>query len=115
MQSIGRSYLFSVPDGCCVWSPGFSRPELAYCHWARNFFTRTETRKPCRLKAGLQTFRSSRQALNMCRAHVPIKTKSKCQGFHGRCRANYRCCIPALAGFVSPHSMGPGKIQEEIT
>src|SRR5438046_8735950 len=32
----------------------------------------------------------------------------KCQGDHGRCRANYRCCLPALAGFVSPHSMGPG-------
>src|SRR3954447_7337466 len=32
----------------------------------------------------------------------------KSQGDHGRCRANYRCCIPALAGFVSPHSVGPG-------
>src|SRR6267378_2916449 len=32
----------------------------------------------------------------------------KCQGDHGGCRANCRCCIPALAGFVSPHSMGPG-------
>ena len=32
----------------------------------------------------------------------------KCQGDHGRCRANCRCCLPALAGFVSPHSMGPG-------
>ena len=32
----------------------------------------------------------------------------RCQGDHGRCRANYRCCLPALAGFVSPHSMGPG-------
>ena len=32
----------------------------------------------------------------------------KCQGDHGRYRANYRCCLPALAGFVSPHSMGPG-------
>ncbi len=32
----------------------------------------------------------------------------KCQGDHGRRRANYRCCLPALAGFVSPHSMGPG-------
>ena len=20
----------------------------------------------------------------------------------------YRCCLPALAGFLSPHSMGPG-------
>src|SRR3954465_2265299 len=30
------------------------------------------------------------------------------QGDHGGCRANYRCCLPALAGFVSPHSMGPG-------
>ena len=34
----------------------------------------------------------------------------KSQGNHGACRANYRCCIPALAGLVSPHSMGPGKI-----
>jgi len=33
--------------------------------------------------------------------------KWKCQGDHGRCRANYRCCLPALAGFVSPHSVGP--------
>ena len=32
----------------------------------------------------------------------------KCQGDHGRSRANYRCCLPALAGFVSPQSMGPG-------
>ena len=32
----------------------------------------------------------------------------KCQGDHGRYGANYRCCLPALAGFVSPHSMGPG-------
>jgi hypothetical protein len=30
------------------------------------------------------------------------------QGDHGKRRANYRCCIPALAGFVSPHSVGPG-------
>ena len=34
--------------------------------------------------------------------------KLKYQGDHGRRRANYRCCLPALAGFVSPHSMGPG-------
>ena len=32
----------------------------------------------------------------------------KCQGTHGRCRASYRCCIPALAGFASLHSMDPG-------
>src|SRR5271156_4038278 len=37
-----------------------------------------------------------------------IVNKSECQGDHGGCRANCRCCIPALAGFVSPHSMGPG-------
>ena len=36
--------------------------------------------------------------------------KSKSQGDHGKCGANYRCCIPALTGFVSPHSVGPGKI-----
>ncbi len=36
------------------------------------------------------------------------RCKFKCQGDHGRCRANYRCCLPALAGFVSPQSMGPG-------
>ena len=35
--------------------------------------------------------------------------KFNSQGDHGRCRANYRCCLPALAGFVSPHSVGPGK------
>src|SRR2546429_551355 len=33
----------------------------------------------------------------------------KCQGDHGKCRADYRCCLPALAGFVSPQSMGPGE------
>lgn len=31
----------------------------------------------------------------------------KGQGDHGRCRSSYRCCLPALAGFASPHSMGP--------
>ncbi|MEY2465987.1 MAG: hypothetical protein QOD03_508 [Verrucomicrobiota bacterium] len=31
----------------------------------------------------------------------------ECQGDHGRYGANYRCCLPALAGFVSPHSVGP--------
>jgi hypothetical protein len=31
------------------------------------------------------------------------------QGDHGGCGANYRCCLPALAGFVCPHSVGPGK------
>ncbi len=41
------------------------------------------------------------------------RKKQKCQGDHGRCRANYRCCIPALAGFVSPHSVGPGKTRGE--
>jgi len=35
--------------------------------------------------------------------------EKKYQGDHGRYGANYRCCLPALAGFVSPHSMGPGK------
>ena len=33
----------------------------------------------------------------------------KCQGDHGRYGANCRCCLPALAGFVSPHSMGPDR------
>ena len=37
----------------------------------------------------------------------------KSQGDHGGCGANCRCCLPALAGFVSPHSMGPGKIRVE--
>ncbi len=32
-----------------------------------------------------------------------------CQGDCGNCKANYRCCLPALAGFVSPHSTGPGE------
>ena len=49
-------YLFSGVDGCWVWSPGFSRSELAYYRVARNFFTRREPRTLCRLKAGLQTF-----------------------------------------------------------
>ena len=31
----------------------------------------------------------------------------KRQGNHGKYEANYRCCLPALAGFVSPHSVGP--------
>ena len=31
----------------------------------------------------------------------------KRQGDHGKYEANYRCCLPALAGFVSPHSVGP--------
>jgi len=35
--------------------------------------------------------------------------EKKNQGYHSICRANYRCCIPALAGFVSPQSMGPGR------
>ena len=34
--------------------------------------------------------------------------KERYQGYHGRCGADYRCCLPALAGFVSPHSMDPG-------
>lgn len=38
-----------------------------------------------------------------------IEKEKRSQGDHGGCGANYRCCIPALAGFVSPHSMGPGK------
>ena len=40
--------------------------------------------------------------------HSALRIKKACQGDHGGCRANCRCCIPALAGFVSPHSMGPG-------
>ena len=40
--------------------------------------------------------------------NVHCSLKLKCQGDHGGCLANYRCCLPALAGFVSPHSMGPG-------
>lgn len=41
--------------------------------------------------------------------------KGEYQGDHGICRANYRCCIPALAGFVSPQSMGPGRtIKEQL-
>ena len=31
----------------------------------------------------------------------------KRQGDHGKYEANCRCCLPALAGFVSPHSVGP--------
>ena len=30
-----------------------------------------------------------------------------CQGYHGKYEANCRCCLPALAGFVSPHSVDP--------
>jgi len=40
--------------------------------------------------------------------------KIMCQGYHGACRARYRCCLPALAGFASPQSMGPGKIRVSI-
>ena len=43
--------------------------------------------------------------------HARRKPKSKSQGDHGSCRANYRCCLPALAGFVSPQSMGPGNTE----
>ena len=58
---------FSGVDGCWVWSPGFSRQELAYGRVARSFFTRPEPRTLCRLKAGLQTFHGS-----LARAkHVP--------------------------------------------
>src|SRR5580658_9545887 len=39
-----------------------------------------------------------------CRSKI-----KECQGDHGGRGANCRCCIPALAGFVSPRSMGPGK------
>src|ERR1041385_5164317 len=42
------------------------------------------------------------------------RRRPKNQGDHGRCRANYRCCIPALAGFVSPHSVGPGKLAANL-
>lgn len=34
----------------------------------------------------------------------------RCQGDCGNCKANYRCCLPALAGFVSPHSTGPDEM-----
>src|SRR6185295_2719048 len=44
-----------------------------------------------------------------CSAFYILRSEiRKCQGDHGRSRANYRCCLPALAGFVSPQSMGPG-------
>ena len=33
----------------------------------------------------------------------------RCQGDCGNCKAYCRCCLPALAGFVSPHSTGPGE------
>src|ERR1041384_4645898 len=39
----------------------------------------------------------------------------QCQGDHGGCRAKYRCCLPALAGFLSPHSMGPGADNKATT
>jgi len=42
------------------------------------------------------------------RSPKKVNRKFRSQGDHGRCRANYRCCLPALAGFVSPQSMGPG-------
>jgi len=63
-------YLSSGVDGCWIWSPGFSRLELAYCWVARNFFTRSEPRTLCRLKAGLQTFHRSLAPLNI-RASSP--------------------------------------------
>ena len=46
--------------------------------------------------------------------HFAFLIEEKCQGDHGGCGANYRCCLPALAGFVSPHSMGPGKIRRKF-
>jgi hypothetical protein len=58
------SYLGSGVDGCWVWSPGFSRSELAYCRVARNFSSRPEPRTLCRLKAGLQTFHRARARAN---------------------------------------------------
>ena len=45
-------------------------------------------------------------------APATAATKKESQGDHGGCGAKYRCCLPALAGFPSPHSMGPGKIVE---
>ena len=39
---------------------------------------------------------------------VENRTEQEYQGYHGGCGTNCRCCLPALAGFVSPHSMGPG-------
>jgi len=48
-------------------------------------------------------------ALAIVNRKSPI-VNEKCQGDHGRYGANYRCCLPALAGFVSPHSMGPDNL-----
>jgi len=36
--------------------------------------------------------------------------RERCQGDCGNCKAYCRCCLPALAGFVSPHSTGPGEV-----
>ena len=33
----------------------------------------------------------------------------RCQGDCGNCKADCRCYLPVLAGFVSSHSTGPGK------
>src|ERR1035441_7548300 len=41
--------------------------------------------------------------------HQSQIVNGKCQGDCGNCKAYCRCCLPALAGFVSPHSTGPGK------
>src|SRR4029077_307489 len=37
-----------------------------------------------------------------------VNRMSECQGDHGRSRANYCFCFPAMAVFISPQSMVPG-------
>jgi hypothetical protein len=71
--------MFTGVDGCWVWSPGFSRSELAYRQVARNFFTRPEPRILCRLKAGLQTFhRSLARAKHVRTTSLPVSSFKRC-------------------------------------
>ena len=51
--------------------------------------------------------RSILSRYDLIRHFNPWSGNSIGQGDHGRCGASYRCCLPALAEFASPHSMGP--------
>src|ERR1043165_6295929 len=62
------------------------------------------------LRFTIYDLRASRKFKQLVNRKSQI-VNEKYQGDHGRCRANYRCCLPALAGFVSPHSMGPGETE----
>src|SRR5436189_4723988 len=61
------------------------------------------------MRSSERAVRNETRPGNLFILHSALRTpKLKYQGDHGRCRADYRCCLAALAGFVSPQSMGPG-------